>query len=159
MKTSCSRALVYACIAGAWMALATTTAYADSGSRAPANPAFLEECGSCHVPYPARLLSAASWRNVMKDLDRHFGTDASVDAATEAAIRRYLEANAGTGRKVASDPALVRVTQSPRFLRKHDDIAASVFRSDKVKSAANCGACHASAPEGRFSDHDARIPR
>jgi hypothetical protein len=158
MKTRTSSALLRTC-AVAWLGLATTIAHADSGSRVPANPVFLDECGSCHAPYPARLLSAASWRTVMNDLDRHFGTDASVDAATASAIRGYLEANAGTGRKVSRDPALVRVTQSPRFLRKHDDIAASVFRSDKVKSAANCGACHASAAEGRFSDHDARIPR
>lgn len=158
MKAFVRRALVCT-LAVAGVALASAPSHADSGSRTPPDPAFLAECGSCHVPYPARLLSAASWRTVMNNLDRHFGTDASIDQATASTIRAYLETSAGAGRKVSADPTLVRVTQSPRFLRKHDEIPASVFRSEKVKGAANCGACHASAPDGRFSDHDARIPR
>ncbi len=158
MKAFVPRALVCA-LAAAGVALAGAPSHADSGSRTPPDPVFLAECGSCHVPYPARLLSAASWRTVMNNLDHHFGTDASIDAATAATIRGYLETSAGAGGKVSADPALVRVTQSPRFLRKHDEIPASVFRSEKVKGAANCGACHASAPDGRFSDHDAHIPR
>ena len=158
MNTFVPRALVCT-LAAVGVVLASARSHADSGSRTPPDPAFLAECGSCHVPYPARLLSAASWRTVMNNLDRHFGTDASIDSATAATIRRYLEASAGAGRKVSADPTLVRVTQSPRFLRKHDEIPASVFGSEKVKSAANCGACHAGAPDGRFSDHDARIPR
>ncbi|HWC45344.1 MAG TPA: cytochrome C, partial [Casimicrobiaceae bacterium] len=91
-------------LAAAGVALASTPSHAESESRRPSHPAFLAECGSCHVPYPARLLSAASWRTVMNNLDRHFGTDASLDAATTAAIRGYLEAGAGAGRKVSADP-------------------------------------------------------
>lgn len=149
-----------AILAGVVAAAPLANAAADGGrSRAPADPAFVSECGSCHVPYPPRLLSAASWRTVMNGLDRHFGTDASLDAATAQAIGAYLETNAGSGRKVSADPHLVRVTQSPRFVRKHDEIAPAAFRSEKVKSAANCGACHPRAQDGRFSEHDARVPR
>ena len=140
-------------------ALSSTAAIADSHSRTPADPAFLSECGTCHVPYPPRLLSAASWRTLMNDLGRHFGTDASVDPATGRSILAYLEANAGSGRKVSDDPRLVRVTRSPRFLHKHDEIPPAVFRGDKVKSAANCGACHPQAQHGRFGEHDVHIPR
>lgn len=156
MKALVRHALVCT-LAAAGVALASTQSHAEP--RTSPHPAFLAECGSCHVPYPARMLSAASWSTVMNNLDRHFGTDASLDAATAATIRGYLEAGAGAGRRVSPDPALVRVTQSPRFLRKHDEIPASVFRGEKVKGAANCGACHTSASAGRFSDHDARIPR
>jgi len=159
MNAFTSRAPVRHALAVVCMVVASTPGHAGSGSRTPPDPEFLAECGSCHVPYPARLLSAASWRTVMNNLDRHFGTDASIDAATAATIRAYLEANAGAGRKVSADPTLVRVTQSPRFLRKHHGIAASVLDGEKVKGVANCGACHASAPGGRFSDHDAHIPR
>jgi diheme cytochrome c len=149
-----------AILAGVLVAAWLSNAAADERrSRAPADPAFVSECGSCHVPYPPRLLSAASWRTVMNGLDRHFGTDATLDPATAQSIRNYLEANAGSGRKVSADPHLVRVTQSPRFARKHDGIAPAVFRSDKVQSAANCSACHPGAQDGRFSEHDARIPR
>jgi len=159
MNAFTSRAPVRHALAVVCMVVASAPGHAGSGSRTPPDPEFLAECGSCHVPYPARLLSAASWRTVMNNLDRHFGTDASIDAATAATIRAYLEANAGAGRKVSADPTLVRVTQSPRFLRKHHGIAASVLDGEKVKGVANCGACHASAPGGRFSDHDAHIPR
>ena len=158
MNACLRRACLQASCVTLWLVLAATAA-ADSRSRTPPDPTFLTECGSCHVPYPAKLLSAASWGTVMNDLDRHFGTDASLDEATAATIRRYLETAAGSGRKVSADSALVRVTQSPRFVHEHDEIAPSVFRSDTVKSAANCGACHAGAAEGRFSEHDVRIPR
>jgi hypothetical protein len=156
MSTLRRRLAAAACVAG--LVVAASPAFAD-GSRAPADPAFLSECGSCHVPYPARLLSAGAWRTVMNNLDRHFGTDASIDAATARSITVYLEANAGTGGKVSTDPRLVRVTESPRFVHKHREIAAATWQSPKVQGAANCGACHAGAQDGRFGDHDVRIPR
>lgn len=160
MRTGLHERALAAALIGLFAAAPLSNAAADEArSRAPADPAFVSECGSCHVPYPPRLLSAASWRSVMDNLERHFGTDATLDAATAQSIRGYLEANAGSGRKVSADPRLVRVTQSPRFVRKHDEIAAAVFRSAKVQSAANCGACHPRAQDGRFSEHDARIPR
>jgi nitrate/TMAO reductase-like tetraheme cytochrome c subunit len=152
------RVAVAACVGGLLVGAGPAPAFAG-GSRAPADPAFVSECGSCHVPYPAKLLSAGAWRTVMNNLDRHFGSDASIDAAIAQKISAYLEANAGTGSKVSTDPALIRVTQSPRFERKHREIPAATWKSEKVQSAANCGACHASAQDGRFSDHDARIPR
>lgn len=153
------RSIAAARLAGVVAAAVLPAAHADSGWRSAANPAFLSECGSCHVPYPARLLSADSWRTVMNNLDRHFGTDASVDAPTAETIRTYLERNAGSGRKVSPDRNLVRVTQSPRFIREHGEIPPAVWRSDKVKGPTNCGACHASAQDGRFTEHDVRIPR
>ena len=58
----------------------------------PTHAAWKAECGSCHVPYPPRLLPAESWRALMDGLDRHFGTDATLDATTAASIRAFLEA-------------------------------------------------------------------
>ena len=129
-----------------------------SGPRLPAavDGAWKRECGSCHVAYPPGLLPANGWRALMRGLDRHFGTDASVDAPTAAAITAFLETHAG--RDVAGPPIL-RITETPRFLRKHDEIAPAVFRSPKVGTAANCAACHRDAANGRFGEHDVRIPR
>jgi hypothetical protein len=146
-------------VAGIAMALLLPLANADERrARSPANPAFLAECGSCHVPYPPKLLSAPAWRNLVNGLVRHFGVDASLDAETAAAIGSYLQANAASPRKVSPDPTIVRVTDSPRFVRKHAAIPASAWQSPQVQSAANCGACHPDAREGRFG-HDARVPR
>ena len=132
-----------------------------SGSKRPpvTNPNWQSECGSCHVAYPPRLLPADSWRAIVDRLDRHFGTDASLDEATASSIRTFLETNAGGDRGAGSAAPVLRITETPRFRRKHGDIPAAVWRSEKVRSPANCAACHAGADRGSFSDHDARIPR
>src|SRR5690606_37122372 len=71
------------------LALAAAVAASDASradeptlSRAPLLNAYQEECGACHLPYPPGLLPAASWQRIMQDLAHHFGTDASLDAAT-----------------------------------------------------------------------------
>jgi cytochrome c553 len=120
--------------------------------------AWQAECGSCHIAFPARLLPARSWRALMDGLDRHFGADASVDAATAASILAYLEANAGRDRAPTTAPVL-RLTETAWFARKHDEVPQAAWRKPEVKSAANCGACHLGAERGRFSEHDVRIPR
>ena len=61
-------------------------ARAEEGARlaqAPALPKYQQECAACHLAYPPGLLPAASWQRLMSNLPRHFGTDASLDAATE----------------------------------------------------------------------------
>ena len=62
----------------------------------PATPAatYRQECGDCHVAYAPRLLPAGDWRRLMAGLDRHFGSDASLDPATTTAILGWLEAGA-----------------------------------------------------------------
>ena len=79
---------------GAILGLAALPASADK-QRVPADPAYKAECGSCHVPYPPGLLPASSWQQLMSRLDKHFGSDASLDAKLHAEISRYLAAHAG----------------------------------------------------------------
>ena len=95
----------------------------------------------------------------MAGLDRHFGTDASVDARTAAEIGAFLEGNAGRGRKRGSDSGTLRISETPWFRRKHDEVAASTWKNARVKSAANCSACHGGAERGDFDEHAVRIPR
>jgi hypothetical protein len=122
---------------------------------------YREECGGCHVPYPTRALPAVSWRALMAGLDEHFGTDASLDAATARRIGAWLEGNAGrpeTPAAAAGKP-LLRVTETRWFRREHDEIGAALFRRAAIGKASNCGACHPRAAEGRFGERDIRIPR
>lgn len=123
------------------------------GQKTPASPAWREECSSCHVAYPPRLLPADSWRAVMAGLKTHFGTDASVDAKTSTEIERFLVANAGMRpmRSVDGTPSL-RITTTPWFVREHDEVSASAWKRPEVKSPANCTACHAGAEGDNFSD-------
>jgi mono/diheme cytochrome c family protein len=129
-----------------------------STSDSPAARLYREECGSCHVPYPARGLPPSSWRAVMAQLERHFGSDASVDASVGRTIQAWLQANAG--REPATPPArpTLRLTEMRWFLHEHDEIGAAVFRRQAIKGPANCAACHPRAAEGRFSEREIRIP-
>lgn len=127
---------------------------ADAASASPAT-AYAEECGSCHVAYPAKHLSTADWSKVLGRLDRHFGVDASLDAASLAAVATHLRcAAAGT----AGTTPLPRITTSQWFRGEHREIGASAWTSPAVKSASNCAACHAGAARGVYSERDLRLP-
>ena len=124
-------------------------------------PAFQSECSACHLAYPAALLPASSWQRLMANLPRHFGTDASLDAATAAQLSAWLQANAASDKKVRRDaapPPEDRITRSAWFVREHREVAAELWRRASIRSASNCVACHANGAQGRFSEHDVQIP-
>lgn len=126
--------------------------------RLPPNPAYKAECGSCHVAYPPKLLPAGSWQQLMQRLDRHFGSDASLDAKAQEEISRYLAANAG--RREPPSGAEPRITETRWFRKEHDkEVPAALWRSAAVKSAANCGACHTRAEDGDYSERSLRLPK
>ena len=140
----------------ALLGLAALPAAADK-PRLPPNPAYMAECGSCHVPYPPKLLPAQSWRALMARLDRHFGSDASLDAKTSEEISRYLAAHAG--RRDAPAGAEPRITETRWFAREHDEVPAALWKGAAVKSPANCAACHTRADEGDYSERTLRLPK
>ena len=96
----------------------------------------------------------------MASLERHYGTNASVDTATAAEIGVFLERYAGRdrGSTVAStEPP--RITASEWFAKEHREVRAQPKTSAAVKSLANCGACHLGADRGDFDEHAVLIPR
>ena len=133
----------------------------------PITPVYKEECASCHVAYPPGLLSAESWRAVMAGLDRHFGSDASLDPAKAKEITQFLEANAARKSKYAAVDAkgkpLLRITDGDWFQREHrdghDGLSRAVWSLPSVKSAANCAACHRGAEQGSYAEGEIRLPR
>ena len=118
---------------------------------------YAAECGSCHLAYPPALLSAGDWRRVMAGLDDHFGTDAAVDANKRQEISTFLERHAGNARKLGSAGDPPRISATARFVRKHREVPARLWRDPRVKSAANCEACHRGAVDGNYSEHDIAI--
>jgi len=122
------------------------------------DPAYRAECGSCHLAYPPELLPASSWRALMTGLDKHFGTDASLDPTTAARIAAFLERNAGRERGAVARPPL-RITETRWFAHEHDEVSGRVWKSAKVKSASNCAACHTGAERGDFDEDSVRIPK
>ncbi len=158
------RPLVLGVLALSFTALLFSRAQAGSDHYYPpvTDKLTLQECGSCHLAYPASMLPAASWQRMMGDLQHHFGDDASLDAATAATITRYLTANAGDAggarharkllRGVAVGDAPLRITELPKWKREHREVSDREWASKKVGSKANCGACHTDAERGYFDD-------
>lgn len=146
----------------ALLAALALPAQADS-YRLPKNAVFEEECGSCHIAFPPQMLHADSWRAMMGDLSRHFGSDASIDEKRRTAITDFLVANSG-GRKTgdtrdAQGKPLLRITETARFAKKHREISTATWKRAAIKSPANCAACHALAAVGEYSDHSAVSPK
>lgn len=124
------------------------------------NATYRTECGACHVAYPSALLPATAWRAQMASLSRHYGVDASVDAAAAKKIGAFLDGNAGRDRGfLVSEKEPPRITTTDWFLREHREAANAIRTSATVKSAANCGACHPGADRGQFDGHAVRVPR
>ena len=86
---------------------------------------------ACHVAYPPGLLPAASWQRLMANLPRHFGTDASLDAATAQAScrawldaqRRHLQARARGAARGPHHPLGWFIARAPRGVRRHLETA------------------------------------
>lgn len=133
------------------------------------HPVYEEECGSCHMAYPAGLLPSRSWDKLMAGLEDHFGDNAELLPETHKVIRDYLAAHSADhqssrlSRKflysVDTNSSPLRITETAYFKRKHDEIPARmVTGNSKVNSFSNCNSCHMNAVKGVFSEDDVRIP-
>lgn len=152
---------------------ASATAYADK-LRLPvdAPPAFQAECASCHVAFPPQLLAAEDWQRVMASLDKHYGDNATLDEKTRRTIADFLVRNAGSPKKVGAGRTasagsaasmgtaneLPRLTTSPWFKRKHHEVPRADWTHTKVKSPANCAACHIKAEQGSYRKREIVMP-
>ena len=94
----------------------------------------------------------------MSGLDKHFGTDASLEPKTQTEITQWLMKNAATKEKYAALAPDNRITKTSWFIRKHDEVRPDVWKRAGVKSPANCSACHADATKGDFNEDRVRIP-
>jgi hypothetical protein len=126
-------------------------ASADTREFPAANQKWKAECGGCHVAYPPKMLSAPAWRRLIAGLDRHFGADASIDTRSAAEIEAFLQANAGPYKQ--GDADALRITETAWFRQQHADLVPTVWTHRLVKTPVNCGACHAAADRGDFSQH------
>ncbi|WP_255533543.1 diheme cytochrome c [Polynucleobacter sp. es-MAR-4] len=145
-------------IAASLLLASSSTFAAKMAMPADAPASYEAECASCHMAYPPALLSEQSWKNVMSSLSKHFGTDASVDAKTQAEITSWLIKNAATRQKYSETAPENRITKTSWFIRKHDEVRVDVWKRASIKSPANCGACHIDAAKGIFSESNIKIP-
>ncbi len=139
--------------------LSISAAWADS-YKGPTPPAvYTLECGSCHLAFAPNLLPKASWQRVMNGLDKHYGSDASLDPATQKQIDTWLQTYGGQGKRAREEPPQDRITRSAWFERKHREVSAATFKRASIKSPANCSACHREAAQGDFEEDRVRIPK
>jgi hypothetical protein len=132
------------------------------------DPLYAEECGACHVPYPAWALPARSWEKMMGNLADHFGDNAELPAETAAEITRYLKVGAGDApgrgeageflRGVGRNDAPQRITELASFKREHREIPRRVYRDNPDLKLAQCDACHTRAAQGSYRERDINIP-
>ncbi len=140
-------------------ACAVLSAWADH-YKGPTPPAvYIQECGSCHVAFASNLLPKASWQRVLNRLDNHYGSDASLDIATQREIATWLQTHGGQGKRAREEPPLDRLTRSAWFERKHRKLSADTFSRPAVKSATNCTACHRDAAQGDFDEDHVKVPK
>ncbi|MDO8925452.1 MAG: cytochrome C [Sideroxyarcus sp.] len=146
-----------------FVALLPLAAYADDlRPLHAAPPAFQAECGSCHVAFPPQLMIADDWRRVMSSLDKHYGDNAGLDEKTRQTLEDFHVRHAG-GRKVgagrtaqAGEPP--RLTQTDWFQREHRKVSRTDWTHEKVKTPANCAACHTKAAEGSYREREIVMP-
>jgi cytochrome c553 len=133
------------------------------------NVKWKAECSSCHMLYHPGLLPERSWNKLMSGLDKHFGENASLDAATRDEITNFLVTNSAeksTNRRsnrinqsIPASATPLRISKTRYFTSKHDEVSPSTFKRKSIGSAANCVACHQSAEKGDFSESQVKIPR
>lgn len=140
--------------------------YFRTSSKIEQSPHYLEECGSCHMAYPAQLLPPQSWQKMMSQLEDHFGENAELDTESRQAIESYLveasKSKNGSYRKLLRNlgtRAPLRITELPYFMHEHDEIPSRLITSnDKVGSLSQCNACHKRAEQGDFDEDNIFIP-
>ena len=126
-------------------------------------PAYVKECGACHIPYPAQYLPKRSWERILGSLDKHFGENATLSPKALQPIKAYLDSHAADSaagnprimRDVAVNNTPLRIVEMPFWIHiHHKQIERKAFDTPKVKNAGNCAACHKGAANGQFGDDD-----
>ena len=120
------------------------------------NKLYKNECGSCHFAYQPGLLSGKSWEKVMKTLDDHFGTNATLEREDFQKISDYLKKNSKRAGYERNTP--IAISQTPYFKKEHRKIPKRFITQKEVKSLSNCTACHTTAEKGYYGERGIMIP-
>ncbi len=139
----------------------TSFIQADERYRPIQDKTVKKECGDCHMAFHPQMLPQRSWKKIMTSLSDHFGEDASLNKTTLQHIKIYLMDNAADSgwwsgkflRGIKDNMTPTKITETPYWIRKHDEDDLNwTFNSPKVKSKANCTACHPRADRGNYDD-------
>lgn len=129
----------------------------DTRLAAPTNAKWQAECSSCHIAYPPRFLAADNWQSMMQTLNKHFGSNAEIDAADQQLISDFLKSHAGSGSRYQA--STLRISDTPWFKREHREVSAKAWSDPAIKSPSNCTACHINGERGDWSERGVRMPK
>ncbi len=127
-------------------------AHADGKRFGPYPDVYTQECASCHVAYPPELMTKSGWATITSTLDKHFGTDASVDEKTRAELDSFLAGGASTRERKAPSEPTARLTRTSWFVREHGTTPPA------NTSFANCAACHTQAEKIDYRERGIKLP-
>jgi len=141
----------------------------STGVAVVTNKLYAAECSACHFAYQPGFLPEHSWVKIMGSLGDHFGDNAKLDEASRMEIENYLRGHAADHlpnrfsrsilRSINTNEAPLRISETAYFTQKHDEVPARMVKNNpKVRSFANCAACHTGAEKGSFDEHAVRIP-
>lgn len=141
-----------------------------NGTPAPRGTAvrYVQECGSCHMPFPAEFLPERSWRKLMAGLQNHFGDNAELAPEDARVVLDHLVQNASDRtwsrmrtmtRGLPPEEVPLRISELPYFIGRHRTVPHKVVAGNPdIKSFSRCQACHTRAESGSFHDREIRIP-
>jgi hypothetical protein len=136
----------------------------SSRSAPPPDPVYQEECGSCHMAYPAYMLPTQSWQRMLSSLDQHFAENAELDEQTRLHIETYLGSASRPDQyyKQFNKGGIdwpQRITELPGFIHEHREIPSRLIgQNAKVRSISQCDSCHQDAKTGRYDEDYVVIP-
>jgi hypothetical protein len=81
-----------------------------------------------------------------------------VDAKSLAALRAFLDSNAGRDRRASAGTPSLRISEADWFRREHRKVPGTTWQGAAVKSPANCAACHTGAERGDYTERGIRVP-
>ena len=134
---------------------------------------YKKECGSCHFEYPPFLLNLSSWEELMKNLENHYGTDASLDEEDFEQILTFLKQNNAENFDTKFKKSLketlneisnskqknsntISITQCDFYKKAHQNLDPQLFQKKSIKKE-NCISCHKDAASGIFQRENLSI--
>jgi hypothetical protein len=158
-------------LAASWLIAmpAAAPALADGGFPPVADQAVRDECSDCHIAYQPQMLPQRSWRRLIGGLAEHFGEELSLEPETAQQVLRYLLGNAADVsaqkqarkflRGLGPGDVPIRITDTPRWKKKHDELPESAWSDPRVAFKGECELCHTEAERGLYDDDEGlRIP-
>ncbi len=131
-------------------------------------PLLYEECGDCHIVFPAYLLPKRAWNAIMDTPEDHFGDELDLEPEDSKTIREYLVKNSGENStreaavkilfSIKNKKDIISIVNTPYWKDTHRHIPKRVFKLKEIDSKYSCDACHPDIVKGNIDDDNIRIP-